>query len=93
MGSEMCIRDRTDSAFMHLSSALNVRTYGLFGDTPTNYSEYSNLIKPIIPKGYNSITHGSNAMKKIKPEDVFITIKNNLFYFSLFIFNTPINAS
>ena len=78
---------------MHLSSALNVRTYGLFGDTPTNYSEYSNLIKPIIPKGYNSITHGSNAMKKIKPEDVFITIKNNLFYFSLFIFNTPINAS
>ena len=69
----------TDSAFMHLSSALNVRTYGLFGDTPTNYSEYSNLIKPIIPKGYNSITHGSNAMKKIKPEDVFITIKNNLF--------------
>ena len=69
----------TDSAFMHLSSALNVKTYGLFGDTPTNYSEYSNLIKPIIPKGYNSITHGSNAMKKIIPEDVFVVIKNDLF--------------
>lgn len=69
----------TDSAFMHLSSALNVKTYGLFGDTPTNYSEYSNLIKPIIPKGYDSITHGSNAMKKIIPEDVFVTIKNDLF--------------
>ena len=69
----------TDSAFMHLSSALNVKTYGLYGDTPTNYSDYSDLIKPIIPIGYNSITHGSNAMKKIRPEDVFLTIKNNLF--------------
>lgn len=66
----------TDSAFMHLSAALGVKTFGLYGDTPVNYSQYSKNIIPIIPEGFESITHGSNAMNLIKSEYVFLKIKN-----------------
>lgn len=66
----------TDSAFMHLSAALNVKTFGLYGDTPVNYSEYSKNIFPIIPEGFSNITHRSNAMSLIKPEYVFSKIKD-----------------
>ena len=64
----------TDSAFMHLSAALNVRTFALYGDTPVNYSEYSKNIIPIMPEGFENITHGSNAMHLIKPDHVFSKI-------------------
>ncbi len=64
----------TDSGFMHLSSALNVKTFGLFGDTPTNYVEYSDNITPIIPEGYQFISHNSNAMKDFTPEYVYSKI-------------------
>jgi heptosyltransferase II len=65
----------TDSAFMHISAGLGVDSYGLFGDTPTNYAEYSRKIHPIIPEGYSSIGHGSNAMKKISTDLVFEKIR------------------
>ena len=68
----------TDSAFMHLSGALGVLSFGLFGDTPTNYVEYSRNIVPIIPKNYKQISHESNAMNKINVEWVFENIKNKL---------------
>ncbi len=55
----------TDSAFMHLSAALNVKSFALFGDTPTNYAEYSESIFPIIPENYKNIGHNSNAMHLI----------------------------
>lgn len=65
----------TDSAFMHISAALGVKSFGLFGDTPTNYAEYSKKIFPIIPLGYSTITHKSNAMNKISAEHVYSKIK------------------
>lgn len=65
----------TDSAFMHISAALGVKSFGLFGDTPVNYAEYSKKIFPIIPFGYSTITHNSNAMDKISPEHVYNKIK------------------
>lgn len=68
----------TDSAFMHLSAALGVKSYGLFGDTPTNYSDYSRNIFPIIPEGYQKISHRSNAMNKIEAKWVFEIIKKSL---------------
>lgn len=68
----------TDSAFMHLSGALGVLSFGLFGDTPTNYVEYSRNIIPIIPKNFKNISHKSNAMDKIDVEWVYENIKNKL---------------
>ena len=68
----------SDTGFMHLSSALGVKTFGLFGDTPTNYADYSDLITPIIPEGFDYITHDSLAMKHIKPDYVYLKIKNYL---------------
>lgn len=68
----------TDSAFMHLSGALGVLSFGLFGDTPTNYAEYSKNIIPIIPENFKKISHESNAMDKIEVEWVYENIKNKL---------------
>jgi len=65
----------TDSAFMHLSAALKIKSFALFGDTPLNYAEYSKRIKPIIPKNYKTITHGSNAMSKITVDHVWSNIQ------------------
>ncbi len=66
----------SDSGFMHLSGALGIKSFGLFGNSPTNYVDYSKFITPIIPEGYQSITHNSNAMDKITPDHVFNTVKN-----------------
>ena len=55
-----------DTGFMHISGMLGVRTFGLFGDTPTNYVEYNKLIVPIIPEGYSSIGQNSRAIDKIE---------------------------
>tara|TARA_B100000287_G_C20578118_1_gene759266 strand:- start:163 stop:1089 length:927 start_codon:yes stop_codon:yes gene_type:complete len=68
----------TDSAFMHISAALQVKSFGLFGDTPVNYSEYSNFINPILPLGYKSISHDSNAMDKITVDHVFNCINDSI---------------
>ena len=66
----------TDSAFMHLSAGLKVKSFGLFGDTPTNYAEYSSYIHPILPLGYKSISHNSDAMDKISVDHVINSISN-----------------
>jgi heptosyltransferase-2 len=55
----------TDSAFMHLCAALNIKSFALFGDTPINYAEYSDYIFPITPENYKNIGHNSNAMHLI----------------------------
>ena len=55
-----------DTGFMHISGMLGVKTFGLFGDTPTNYAEYNKLIVPIIPKNFEKIGHNSLAIDKIK---------------------------
>jgi heptosyltransferase-2 len=67
-----------DTGFMHLSGALGVRSFGLFGDTPSDYTDYNNLIIPIMPKSKKKITHGDNMMNEIYPEHVFEVIKDFL---------------
>lgn len=67
-----------DTGFMHLSGALGVRSFGLFGDTPADYTDYNNLIIPIMPKLKKKITHGDNMMNEIYPEHVFEVIKDFL---------------
>ena len=59
-----------DTGFMHLSGLCGLKTFGLFGDTPTNYVSYNPIIKPIIPDGYSEIGHDSNAIDKITVEKV-----------------------
>ena len=66
----------TDSAFMHLSAALKVKSFGLYGDTPVNYAEYSDFIIPILPIGYETISHDSNAMEKISVDRVYSQISD-----------------
>jgi len=61
----------TDSAFMHLSAALNIPAIALFGDTPLSYANYTKNIYPIIPEGYFKIGHNSLAMDKITVDQVF----------------------
>ena len=67
-----------DTGFMHISGMLGVKTYGLFGDTPTAYAEYNNIIKPIIPRGYSGIGHDSLAMNDIDVDLVFSKIKKEI---------------
>lgn len=60
-----------DTGFMHLSGCLGVKSYGLFGDTPPDYSSYNDNIHAITPQGFKNITHGSAMMEDIKVEYVF----------------------
>jgi heptosyltransferase-2 len=65
-----------DTGFMHLSAGLNIPAIGLFGDTPLEaYGKYTKNIFPIIPVGYKTISHNSNAIKKITVEQVFNEVK------------------
>jgi heptosyltransferase-2 len=65
-----------DTGFMHLSAGLNIPAIGLFGDTPLEaYGKYTKNIFPIIPVGYKTITHNSNAIKKITVNQVLNEVK------------------
>lgn len=59
-----------DTGFMHISGMCGLKTFGLFGDTPTNYVSYNPNIKAIIPDGYDEIWHNSKAMNKITVEKI-----------------------
>lgn len=67
-----------DSGFMHISACLGIKTFCLYGDTPSEDSSYSDFIIPILPKGYKSVTHGSKLMHKISLELVKEKFLNNL---------------
>jgi len=67
-----------DTGFMHLSAAMGVKSYGLFGDTPVDYTSYNNLIIPITPKNKKNITYNDRMMDEIYPDDVFEFIKNDI---------------
>lgn len=56
-----------DTGFMHISGMCGLKTYGLFGDSPTNYASYNPIINVIVPEGYtaNQIGHYSRAINKI----------------------------
>ena len=64
-----------DTGFMHLSAGLNIPSIGLFGDTPLSYANYNKNIIPIIPDGFKTVGHNSNAMKKITVEQVINKVK------------------
>lgn len=67
-----------DTGFMHLSAAMGVKSYGLFGDTPVDYASYNHLIIPITPKNKKNITHNDRMMDQIYPNDVFEFIKKDI---------------
>lgn len=63
-----------DTGFMHICGSFEVRSFGLFGDTPPNYVEYNDFITPILPKNNKEIGHDSFSMNLITVEHVFETI-------------------
>ena len=64
-----------DTGFMHLCGMLNITSFGLFGDTPTDYINYNPHLVAIIPENYKTISQNSSAMSKIKYDYVFKKIK------------------
>lgn len=75
-GSKLYIGN--DTGFMHISGLCGIRSFGLFGDTPTNYISYNKKITAILPDGYTSVGQRSFAMKKISVKNVFEKIQNLL---------------
>ncbi len=63
-----------DTGFMHISSALGVKSIGIFVDSPAySYSGYSDNIEAIVPVGetLESTTHDTLGKDKISFEEVF----------------------
>jgi len=70
-----------DTGWLHLSTALNLKSIALFMDSPVMaYGKYSSNIKVIVPAGETetTTTHNTRGKDKINIEEVCITIKNNL---------------
>ena len=68
-----------NSGPLNLSAALGVKTFGLIATDPVSELKYSK-IKPITPKDYvdNIWIRDRSGMKKLKPNEVFEHIVNNL---------------
>ena len=68
-----------NSGPLNLAAALGVKTFGLIANDPVSELKYSR-INPIIPKDYvdNTWTRDREGMKKLKPNDVYKHIINNL---------------
>ena len=68
-----------NSGPLNLSAALGVKTFGLIATDPVSELKYSK-IKPITPKDYvdNIWIRDRIGMKKLKPNEVFEHIVNNL---------------
>jgi len=62
---------------MHVSACLGLRTYCLYGDTPSNDSMYNSNIFPILPTGMKEVYHDELAMDKITTERVIEIIKKD----------------
>ena len=67
-----------DSGFMHICAGLGMKSFCLYGDTPSEDSFYNEKIIPILPIGHRYITHGSKAMNKIDLEHVIEIFEKNL---------------
>lgn len=65
-----------DTGFMHLSAGLDIPSFGLFGDTSTNYADYTDNITSITPLDIKNVGHGTMGMNIIYPDDVFSKIKD-----------------
>ncbi len=68
-----------NSGPLNLSAALGVKTFGLIANDPISELKYSK-INPITPKDYidNVWNRDRSGMKKLKPNEVFEKIINNL---------------
>ena len=68
-----------NSGPLNLSAALGVKTFGLIATDPVSELKYSK-INPITPKDYidNVWNRDRSGMKKLKPNEVFEQIVNNL---------------
>ncbi len=68
-----------NSGPLNLSAALGVKTFGLIANDPISELKYSK-INPITPKDYvdNVWNRDRSGMKKLKPNEVFEHILNNL---------------
>ena len=60
-----------DTAFSHLSAALDIKTITLMADTPLIYGNYNSKMFPIIPDGENTVGHNTLGKDKINPEKIF----------------------
>lgn len=67
-----------DSGFMHICAGLGMKSFCLYGDTPSEDSIYNKNIVPIMPKGYSEVRHGDNAMHLITVENALTIIKKKL---------------
>ena len=70
-----------DTGFMHISAALDIKTIGLFVDSPAySYSGYSGNIEAIVPEGetLESTTHNTLGKDKISFEKVLKKTKKYL---------------
>ena len=63
-----------DTGWLHISSALDVKSIALFMDSPVRaYGKYSNNINIIVPEGETeeTTTHDTLGAKKISFKKVF----------------------
>mgnify|MGYP001157374220 CR=1 FL=1 len=68
-----------DSSFSHLSAGLGLPTIVLMCDTPLLYGNYSPKMYPIIPDGFQNVSHGTNGKEKINPQKIFDKYKSIIF--------------
>ena len=54
-----------DSGFMHICAGLGMKSFCLYGDTPSVDALYNKKIIPILPREYSKVDHDSNVMDKI----------------------------
>lgn len=76
-GSELYIGN--DTGFMHVCAFLKIPSYGIFGDSPSDYSNYHFLIYPILPTGYKEVNYNDKLMDTITADLVLsnINLKND----------------
>ncbi len=67
-----------NSGPLNLSAALNIKSFGLFANSPISQLKYTNIIT-ITPKDYidNLFIKNRDEMKKLSVEEVFNKVKNN----------------
>ena len=66
-----------NSGPLNLSAALNIKSYGLFANSPISQLKFTK-IKTITPKNYidNLFIKNRDEMKKLSVDEVFDKVKN-----------------
>lgn len=67
-----------DTGFMHVSACLGIKTFCIYGDTPSEDSKYNKNIYPILPPGVKETYHKDLAMNKINTNYVYELILKEL---------------